>query len=134
MSTQSDQTKIKVDNHIQVPRLAKACFVSLGLLLAGSTPPVQASQTFKEITQPCKASEEANNACDAMAIHFSAVAYYSYLCRLEQASGVTPEILSEQPRVHGKTEHRKQIAKIAFNTAIGKIKKSYPNCSAKAIP
>ena len=102
------------------------------LLLSTST--VYASQTFKEITQPCKASEETNNACDAIAIHFSALAHYSYFCGLEQANKVKPEIFFEQPRIHGKTERGKETAKVAFNTAIEKIKKSYPRCSVKPIP
>ena len=105
----------------------------IGVLLV-SVSPVQASETFKEITQPCKASEEANNACDAIAIHFSAIAHYSYLCRLEQTSKLTPKILSEQPKFHGKTERRRQNAKVAFNAAIEKIKEGYPNCSVKPIP
>jgi len=78
----------------------------IGALLISASP-VQASKTFEQITQPCKASEEANNACDAMAIHFSSLSFYSYLCRLEQAGQSTPEIFSEQPRIHGKTERSK---------------------------
>ena len=105
----------------------------IGALLLSASP-VQASQTFKEITQPCKASEETKNACDAMAIHFSAIATYSYLCRVEQATKVTPEIFSEQPKLHAKTERRKVIAKVAYNTAIKKVKRGYPSCSVKPIP
>ncbi len=105
----------------------------IGALLLTALP-VEASQTFKEITQPCKASEETIDACDAMAIHFSTIAHYTYLCRLEQASKITPKLLSEKPRFHAKTEHKKQNAKIAFNTAIDKIKNSYPNCSVNPIP
>lgn len=90
----------------------------IGALLVSASP-VQTVQ-FKEITQPCKASEEANNACDAIAIHFSAIAHYSYLCRLEQTRKLTPKILSEQPKFHGKTESRRQNAKVAFNAAIEK--------------
>ena len=126
--------RFKEDNQLPVSRLAKACFVSLGLLLIGSAPPVQASQAFKEITKPCKTSEEINNACAAQAIHFSAVAHYTYLCRYEQDSGVTPEVFSEKPMVHGKTKRSKEIAKVAFNTAIEKVKKAHPNCSVKPIP
>ena len=69
-----------------------------------------------------------------MAIHFSTVDHYMYLCGLEQVSGEPPKIFSEQPRVHGKTERGKQIAKVAFNTVIEKAKKSHPNCSVKPIP
>ena len=105
----------------------------IGALLLSASP-VQASQTFKEITQPCKTSEKTNNACDAMAIHFSAIATYSFLCRVEQASKETPEALNQKPKVHGKTERRKEVAKIAFNAAIEKVKRSYPNCSVKPIP
>ena len=102
------------------------------LLLSVSS--VQASETFKKITQPCKTSEEINNACDAMAIHFSTIAHYTYLCRYEQTSKVTPKIFSEKPRLHAKTERVKEIAKIAFNTAIEKVKKGFPSCSVKLIP
>ena len=102
------------------------------LLLSVSS--VQASETFKKITQPCKSSEEINNACDAMAIHFSTIAHYTYLCRYEQTSKVTPKIFSEKPRLHAKTERGKEIAKIAFNTAIEKVKKGFPSCSVKPIP
>ena len=105
----------------------------IGALLL-SVSPVHASKTFKEITQPCKASEETKNACDAMAIHFSAIATYTFLCRVEQASNETPEALSQQPKLHAKTERAKEIAKVAFNTAIEKVKRGYPNCSVKQIP
>ena len=115
-------------------RLAKACFVSLGVLLVGSAPQAQASQAFKEVTKPCKTSEEINNACDAMAIHFSAVATYTLLCRHEQASGATPEVFSEKPRLHAKTERGAKIAIVAYNTAIEKVKNTHPNCSVKPFP
>ena len=69
-----------------------------------------------------------------MAIHFSALSFYSYLCSLEQAGQTTPEIFSEQPRIHGKTERSKQIGKVAFNTAITKIKDRYPNRPVKPVP
>jgi len=114
-----------------VSRPAKACFVSLGLLLIGSAQPVQASQAFREITKPCETSEEIKNACDAMAIHFSAIATYTILCRIEQDSGVTPEVFSEKPRLHAKTERGAKTAIVAYNTAIEKVKKAHPNCSVK---
>ena len=66
-----------------------------------------------------------------MAIHFSAIATYTFLCRVEQASNETPEALSQQPKLHAKTERAKEIAKAAFNTAIEKVKRGYPNCSVK---
>ena len=94
----------------------------IGALLLSASP-VQASETFKEITQPCKASDEAENACDAMAIHFSAITYYSFLCMLKQAGKTTPEMFNEQAKASGKTERRKADAKVAFNTAVKKSKK-----------
>ena len=112
-------------------RLAKACFVSLGVLLVGSAPPVQASQAYKEVTKACKTSEETKDACDAVAIHHSALASFTLLCRAEQASGVTSELLTKKPRLHAKTERGAKGAIIAFNSAIEKVKKSYPNCSVK---
>ena len=69
-----------------------------------------------------------------MAIHFSAIATYTFLCRVEQASKETPEALSQQPKLHAKTERAKEIAKVAFNTAIEKVKIDDPKCSAKPIP
>ena len=112
-------------------KLSKIFFVSWGLLLVGTTQPVQASQAFKEVTKACKTSEETKDACDAVAIHFSALAHYTYLCRYEQDSGVTPEVFSEKPRLHAKTERGAKSAIIAFNSAIEKVKKSYPKCSVK---
>jgi len=99
-----------------------------------SASPVQASKTFKEIIQPCKASEETANACDAMAIHFSAEAIYYNLCGVEHETKVTPELLSEKPQLHAKTESGKEAATIAFNSAIKKVKSKYPNCSVKYFP
>ena len=54
--------------------------------------------------------------------------------RVEQASNETPEALSQQPKLHAKTERAKEIAKVAFNTAIEKVKRGYPKCSVKQIP
>ena len=105
----------------------------IGALLLSASP-VQASETFKEITQPCKASDEAENACDAMAIHFSAITYYSFLCMLKQAGKTTPEMFNEQAKASGKTERRKADAKVAFNTAVKKVKNKYPNCPIKSLP
>ena len=125
--------QIKSDKSKPFPETMHRVTSLIGALLLSASP-VQASQTFKEITRPCKASEKTNNACDAMAIHFSAITTYSFLCRVEQASKETPEALNQKPKVHGKTERRKEVAKIAFNAAIEKVKRSYPNCSVKPIP
>jgi len=125
--------QIKSDKSKPFPETMHRLIPLIGALLLSASP-VQASQTFKEITRPCKASEKTNNACDAMAIHFSAIATYSFLCRVEQASKETPEALNQKPKVHGKTERKKEVAKIAFNAAIEKVKRSYPNCSVKPIP
>ena len=105
----------------------------IGALLLSASP-VQASKTFKEITKPCKASEETANACDAMAIHFAAEAVYYNLCGVEYETKVTPELLTEKPQIRAKTESGKEAAKIAFNSAIKKVKNKYPNCSVKPIP
>ena len=125
--------QIKSDKSKPFPETMHRSIPLIGALLLSASP-VQASQTFKEITRPCKASEKTNNACDAMAIHFSAIATYSFLCRVEQASKETPEALNQKPKVHGKTERKKEVAKIAFNAAIEKVKRGYPNCSVKPIP
>ena len=105
----------------------------IGALLLSASP-VQASQAFQEITQPCKASEETKNACDAMAIHFSVIAINSYLCWEEQETKATPELLAEKPKLHAKTERGKEIAKVAINTVIEKVKIDDPKCSVKPIP
>ena len=105
----------------------------IGALLLSASP-VQASKTFKEIIQPCKASEETANACDAMAIHFSAEAIYYNLCGVEHETKVTPELLKEKPQLHAKTKSGAEAAKIAYNSAIKKVKSRYPNCSVKYIP
>ena len=72
----------------------------LGALFISASP-VQASKTFKQVTQPCKASEETQNACDAMAIHFGTMSFYAYLCRLEQVGKATPEMFPSNPKVSG---------------------------------
>ena len=105
----------------------------IGALLISATP-VQASKAFREITKPCNSLEEIRNACDAMAIHFSAVAHFTYLCSYELDTGETPENLTKKPRLHAKTESGAQTAIVAFNTAIEKVKKDYPNCSVKPFP
>ena len=105
----------------------------LGALIISASP-VQASETFKQITQPCKESEEAQNACDAMAIHFGTMSIYSYLCRLEKFGKVTPEMFPSNPKVSGKTERGKEAGKVAFNSAVRKIKNEFPNCPIKYIP
>ena len=104
----------------------------IGALLL-SAAPVQASEKFKQIIQPCDASEETYNACNAMAIHFSAIAYYRYLCMLEEAGKTTPEVFSEKAKVIGKTERRKEIAKVAFNAAVKKVQDKFPNCLIKPL-
>ena len=114
-----------------MPRLRTVPLIG-ALLLASST--VQASQTFEEITQPCKASEETKNACDSMALHFSVIAIKSYLCWEEQETKVTPELLTEEPKLPARIERKREIAKIAYNTAIEKVKIDYPKCSVKPIP
>ena len=105
-------------------------FPFVGALIL-SIAPVQASPAFKEITKACKTSKETNNACDTMAIHFSTATLYELLCSYEHDTGETPELLSGKPRVFAKKESGTQIAKVAFNTAIEKVKKTYPNCSVK---
>jgi len=107
--------------------------ILLGALLLSASP-VQASKTFKQITQPCKASEETQNACDAMAIHFGTMSFYSYLCRLEQVGKATPEMFPSNPKVSGKTERSKVIGKVAFNSAVEIIKNEFPNCPIQSIP
>ena len=114
-----------------MPRLRTISLIG-ALLLSTST--VHASQTFKEITQPCKASEETENACDAMAIHFSAITYYSFLCMLKQAGKTLPEMFPEQAKVSGKTERKKAEAKVPFNAAVKKVKNKYPNYPIKPMP
>ena len=105
----------------------------IGALLLSASP-AQASKTFKEIIQPCKASEEMTNACDAMAIHFSAEAIFYNYCGVEHETKVTPELLKEKPQLHAKTKSGAEAAKIAYNSAIKKVKSRYPNCSVKYIP
>tara|TARA_Y100000589_G_scaffold39216_1_gene32873 strand:+ start:498 stop:833 length:336 start_codon:yes stop_codon:yes gene_type:complete len=107
--------------------------ILLGALIISASP-VQASETFKQITQPCKESEEAQNACDAMAIHFGTMSYFSHLCRLEQFGKVTPEMFPGNPKIAGKTERGKETGKVAFNSAVRKIKNEFPNCPIKYIP
>ena len=105
----------------------------LGALLISASP-VHSSETFKQITQPCKASEETQNACDAMAIHFGTMSFYSHLCRLEQAGKATSEMFPSNPKVSGKTERSKVTGKVAFNSAVAKIRNEFPNCPIQSIP
>ena len=105
----------------------------IGALLLSSAP-VHASRTFEEIIQPCNTSEEAGNACDAMAIHFSAISYYTYPCRLEEAGKTTPEVFSGKVKLVAETKTEKENAKVAYNTAIKKVKNRFPNCPVKPFP
>ena len=104
----------------------------LGALFISALP-VQASKTFKQIIQPCKSSEETQSACDAMAIHFGTMSYFSHLCRLDHVGKATPEMFPRNPKIAGETERSKEIGKIAYNSAINKIKNEFPNCPIESI-
>ena len=104
----------------------------IGSLLI-STAPVQASKTFDEITEPCRTSEAAVEACFGTGLYYYAWSWLILLCDLRDTGEITPKVFAKREE-QLRDVLRKEFEDIMWNEGVKTVLEDYPNCPIKPIP
>ena len=104
----------------------------IGALLV-SAAPVQASKTFDEITEPCRTSEAAVEACFGTGLYYSAWSWLILLCDLTDTGEITPKVFAEREE-QGRSAPGNPFEKVTWNEGVKSALEDYPNCPIKPLP